>query len=915
MNGAGKLAVRLLVWCAMLLAPLAEGAELWRKGAGGIGIMAASGHAFEVSFTNNQLTGKVAIVGTQDAGGGQDAVIVRCRIFDAATGLVTQVGSPVSVSIPIGTQRDVPISCTFPATGVGAGSYVYVEVEQGGNPGKVIARSSNLTIGGAPSPGQMIFSAPFLAVTSVTKQGTGFLVDGEYFVSVSGAPALPLTAELGWYTTSSPQGSVTRLTSFPLTATGTQPGRYTGRFSVTIDPTGSPGFAGSVALVASLPNAPTVFANVSFPTLTSCTAAATPANPAAGQTVTLTVTCPSRVGPITVQWRDAAGAIVRSGNPITVIAGTSPSYTALVTDQVSPSISAQGIKLSVNVPVGAVETDFTPRTETAVTGVPGQEVQPPFQVRLTANNRPVQGQPITWTLTGGDGSFFPPNPSFTNLDGVAEMRFTLGADSSDRVVTATEPSGKTVTFRVSAAPPQVVVRQGGNQVGIPGQPLPQEIQVQVLSGGRPVNGQQVQFVIEPAGSGAVSPSSYITGPDGIARTSVTLGPQPGPRTVFAQVSGQAFPIHIRDAETAVLQPAAQVTTPQATVAISTPQIQLSNIQQRLDSLRMLRNPTIAQGLRLSYNGRPLPPLTAFALAPTASNGAEGQPTGGGASADQDPFERFGLFVQGDVDIGKAAASGNQSGFDVRSKGLTIGGDYRFPGNHILGAAIGFLRADADLNDGAGDQEAKGYSISLFGEWVPVENAYVDVAVNFGKNKYDSVRRTTDAVPLEFTSNPRGDQFGISVSGGYQFYRQALTLAPYGRIEYFDVKIDAFQESGAEDGALSVGSQRYKVTVLSIGGQASYAISTSWGVVVPYVRAEYQHQANTDAKDVSVQLLGTSLALSNLPTGLADKNYGNVSLGATVSTSPAFSGFFNYQRLLGKQDFDSDRFTLGLRYDF
>ena len=101
-------------------------------------------------------------------------------------------------------------------------------------------------------------------------------------------------------------------------------------------------------------------------------------------------------------------------------------------------------------------------------------------------------------------------------------------------------------------------------------------------------------------------------------------------------------IQVKSMQTAIVVPVKQVVTPQAQVAVNTPTIQLNNVRQRLDQLRLQSSPTVAEGLRASYDGRPLPPISAFALAPLDKDGKPQPKTGGGASADQpDSFERWG----------------------------------------------------------------------------------------------------------------------------------------------------------------------------------------------------------------------------------------------------------------------------------
>src|SRR5262249_36100853 len=179
------------------------------------------------------------------------------------------------------------------------------------------------------------------------------------------------------------------------------------------------------------------------------------------------------------------------------------------------------------------------------------------------------------------------------------------------------------------------------------------------------------------------------------------------------------------------------------------------------------------------------------------------------------------------------------------------------GGHLLGAALGLAKSDTHLNDGQGSQDTKGYSFSLFGSFVPVTNAYIDAIVNFGHTKYDSQRQPADGGSI--TSNTNGNAFAFAVSAGLNFTQGALTANPYGHVEYVDAKVDGFTENGSPDQALTIGEQRVRATTLVLGGQLSYAISTGWGVLLPYGKVEFQYLAQSNAQNVTAQLVGTDSA--------------------------------------------------------
>lgn len=96
--------------------------------------------------------------------------------------------------------------------------------------------------------------------------------------------------------------------------------------------------------------------------------------------------------------------------------------------------------------------------------------------------------------------------------------------------------------------------------------------------------------------------------------------------------------------------------------------------------------------------------------------------------------------------------------------------------------------------------------------------------------------------------------------------------------------------------------------------AQYAVGMTWGVLVPYARAEYQYAAQTSARDVNVQVTGFNSG-QPLAGPESDRSYGNFSVGTTVVVPRGLSGYFDFQYLFGKDNFNDSRYTLGLRYQF
>ena len=142
------------------------------------------------------------------------------------------------------------------------------------------------------------------------------------------------------------------------------------------------------------------------------------------------------------------------------------------------------------------------------------------------------------------------------------------------------------------------------------------------------------------------------------------------------------------------------------------------------------------------------------------------------------------------------------------------------------------------------------------------------------------------------------------------------MTPFGRIEHVDGQVDAFIERGNADDALAVGEQKVKQTTLALGGSASYAISTAWGVLVPTARLEFLHITGLMGDDVIASLAADTVSLPaqvRLPSH--DKSYGSFAIGMTGVFAKGFSGFVNYERQFARDTYRDERYGLGVRVAF
>jgi outer membrane lipase/esterase len=350
--------------------------------------------------------------------------------------------------------------------------------------------------------------------------------------------------------------------------------------------------------------------------------------------------------------------------------------------------------------------------------------------------------------------------------------------------------------------------------------------------------------------------------------------------------------------------------------------QLRNLGSRLAALRFGTRGFSVAGL--NFNG--LNTQTELSLEqmdslgfPQGGGGASGDSSGGG-------FSRLGAFINGVISTGDKDATSREDGFDFDTQGVTVGVDYRFLNELVLGTAFTYTHFDADFTkspvNAGGDSKSNGYVFSLYGTYY-LENFYLEGMGSVGWNDHDTKREivvpsNTNVAPIDRTA--KGDtnstQYSFSVGTGYTAQVGSVDFGPYARLTYFKIDIDGFKESGAGGLNLDIEDQDVKSLISALGVQASKKFSWERGVWFPQIRGEWNHEYENDAKTTTTKYVNDPF---NTPLFIKNENpdrdffrvgftLANVAAGGTHT-------FFDYDTMLGFRDISNHIFTIGLRQEF
>lgn len=323
---------------------------------------------------------------------------------------------------------------------------------------------------------------------------------------------------------------------------------------------------------------------------------------------------------------------------------------------------------------------------------------------------------------------------------------------------------------------------------------------------------------------------------------------------------------------------------------------------------------------------------------------------GGASGDEASFSdgRLGVYLQGTFGTGDKDRTRFEAGYDVDTFGLTGGIDYRFTDSLVAGAALAYSEAESEFTRDStgtaidGDFDSDGISFSLYGSWYG-ERSYVDLIASYGDVDFESSRSivytvdapaltvgdvvlpTTDSVDRVARGKTSGDTLSVGLGAGMNFGRGPWTFGPLAAINYLDLSVDGFSESGADELNLVYGDQSAESLQLQLGLNLGYTVSMSRGVAVPYASVVFISEQKDDQDSFRLRYLSdpcaradsgvTSCSFFDVTSDDPDTSFLRWSIGLSAVLANNFSGFLDYTSIASLDSISYGELTVGARYQF
>jgi outer membrane autotransporter protein len=295
--------------------------------------------------------------------------------------------------------------------------------------------------------------------------------------------------------------------------------------------------------------------------------------------------------------------------------------------------------------------------------------------------------------------------------------------------------------------------------------------------------------------------------------------------------------------------------------------------------------------------------------------------------------RFGAFATGLGQFGSKDLTTSENGYSFNNAGFVAGADYRITPRLVAGLAFGYTRTNTSFDTSAVSAPGQflhdnSFIGNVYATAAFTDALYMNAIALVGGGNNNSQRR----IVIPSTNNTPGltsvDQTatgsygtqtqGVNVSSGYILPFGPLVVTPIVRFSYQHTGVDGFSEN-APSVNLRYNSSSINTVLSSLGVDAQYTMSTSFGLLYPMARAHWWHQFSPGNTSVPLAYVNdaTPTVLSNLilPGTPTSRNYVDLGVGLGVQLSRSGSAFINYDSILGISHTSYNSFTAGIRFTF
>ncbi|KQN55456.1 autotransporter domain-containing esterase [Erwinia sp. Leaf53] len=243
--------------------------------------------------------------------------------------------------------------------------------------------------------------------------------------------------------------------------------------------------------------------------------------------------------------------------------------------------------------------------------------------------------------------------------------------------------------------------------------------------------------------------------------------------------------------------------------------------------------------------------------------------------------------------------------------LTVGVDYQLSDNLLVGGLIaGSL--DNQRPDDRYRYDARGFQTALFSQ-LRLGQAWIAGDVHYLSADFANIQR--DITLGQLTRTEKGETsgrlYGTRLTAGYDFAATDwLTTGPTLQYAWDYGHVRGYSEQGNSSTSMRFGDQNGHSQI----GSAGWRIDARAGTINPWAQASWRHQFGDDVYRANGGLKSTALTFTRV-SEKQDKDWAELSAGATMPISDRVSAFAAIAQTAGLSDGNQTRYNAGISVKF
>ncbi|MCG8312908.1 MAG: autotransporter outer membrane beta-barrel domain-containing protein [Pseudomonadales bacterium] len=288
--------------------------------------------------------------------------------------------------------------------------------------------------------------------------------------------------------------------------------------------------------------------------------------------------------------------------------------------------------------------------------------------------------------------------------------------------------------------------------------------------------------------------------------------------------------------------------------------------------------------------------------------------GGNASADQN-FTPFGFFINGSITDGDKDTTSLEQGYDLEGDSITLGMDYRFNEAIVAGVAYGISDTEISFETSGNDMSNEIDNLLVYGSWYK-DSFYIDALFGYASGDI-TTKRTISVGSINETvgGETESSQIFFSVTGNYDFVKNAWTYGPYASLDYIDGDIEGYEEIGTTGFEVGFDDQDIESQIVTLGGRIQYAWSQPWGIIVPHARVEWKSELEDERTAIVGRfILDTSGDSFTIEADNLDSSWFQMGVGVSATFQHGLSAYLDYEEVISYDDTSLSTLSFGGRWE-